>query len=79
MALALITTLYGALVANYFMIPLSGKLKTYDALETKVKEMQIEGVLSIQAGDNPRILATKLLSYLNPIDRKAVEAEVLKD
>jgi chemotaxis protein MotA len=79
MALALITTLYGALVANYFMIPLAGKLKTYDAMETRVKEMQIEGVLSIQAGDNPRILATKLLSYLNPIDRKAVEAEVLKD
>jgi chemotaxis protein MotA len=36
-------------------------------------------VLSIQAGDNPRILATKLLSYLTPLDRKAVEAEVLKD
>jgi len=79
MALALITTLYGALVANFMMIPWSGKLKTYDAMETKVKEMQIEGVLSIQAGDNPRILATKLLSYLNPTDRKAVEAEVLKD
>jgi len=79
MALALITTLYGALVANYMMIPWSGKLKTYDALETRVKEMQIEGVLSIQAGDNPRILATKLLSYLTPQDRKAVEAEVLKD
>jgi chemotaxis protein MotA len=79
MALALITTFYGALVANYFMIPLSGKLKTFDAIETRVKEMQIEGVLSIQAGDNPRILATKLLSYLNPVDRKAVEAEVLKD
>jgi chemotaxis protein MotA len=79
MALALITTFYGALIANYMMIPWSGKLKTYDALETRVKEMQIEGVLSIQAGDNPRILATKLLSYLDPSDRKAVEAEVLKD
>jgi len=79
MALALITTFYGALVANFLMIPWAGKLTTYDAMETKVKEMQIEGVLSIQAGDNPRILATKLLSYLNPSDRKAVEAEVLKD
>jgi chemotaxis protein MotA len=79
MAIALITTFYGALIANYMMIPWSGKLRTYDALETKVKEMQIEGVLSIQAGDNPRILATKLLSYLTPTDRKAVEAEVLKD
>jgi len=79
MALALITTFYGALIANYMMIPWSGKLKTYDSMETKVKEMQIEGVLSIQAGDNPRILATKLLSYLDPQNRKAVEAEVLKD
>ena len=79
MAIALITTFYGALVANYLMIPWAGKLKIYDAMETRVKEMQIEGVLSIQAGDNPRILATKLLSYLNPKDRKAVESEVLKD
>ena len=79
MAIALITTLYGALVANFFMIPLAGKLKTYDAVETKVKEMQIEGVLSIQAGDNPRILATKLLSYLTPDDRKAVETEILNE
>jgi len=79
MAIALITTFYGSLVANFIMLPISGKLKTYDAMETKVKEMQIEGVLSIQAGDNPRILATKLLSYLNPDDRKVVEAEILKD
>jgi chemotaxis protein MotA len=79
MAVALITTLYGSMVANLLMIPWSGKLKTYDAQESKVKEMEIEGVLSIQAGDNPRILASKLLSYLTPEDRKAVEAEVLKD
>ena len=79
MAVALITTLYGSMMANLLLIPWSGKLKTFDASESRVKEMQIEGVLSIQAGDNPRILATKLLSYLNPIDRKAVEAEVLKD
>jgi chemotaxis protein MotA len=79
MAVALITTLYGAIIANLIMIPISGKLKTHDAMEAKVKEMQIEGILSIQAGDNPRILAMKLLSYLNPLDRKAVEAEVLKD
>ena len=56
-----------------------GKLRDQDAAETKVKEMIIEGVLSIQAGDNPRILALKLLSFLTPKDRKAVEAEILKD
>ncbi|MDR2313793.1 MAG: motility protein A [Spirochaetaceae bacterium] len=79
MAVALITTLYGSMMANLIMIPVAGKLKSKDAAETKLKEMQIEGVLSIQAGDNPRILAMKLLSYLEPGDRKAVEAEVLKD
>ena len=50
-------------------------IRTYN----KLKEMVIEGVLSIQAGDNPRILATKLLTYLDPIARKAIEADVLKD
>jgi chemotaxis protein MotA len=79
MAVALITTLYGSMMANLMLIPWSGKLKGYDSDESRVKEMQIEGILSIQAGDNPRILATKLLSYLNPIDRKSMEAELLKD
>jgi chemotaxis protein MotA len=79
MAVALITTLYGSMMANLLMIPLAGKLKANDARESMVKEMEIEGILSIQAGDNPRILAMKLLSYLTPADRKAVESEVLKD
>ncbi|MDR2900645.1 MAG: motility protein A [Treponema sp.] len=79
MAVALITTLYGSILANILFIPMSGKLKGQDAAEAKVKEMIIEGVLSIQAGDNPRILGLKLLSFLTPADRRAVEAEVLKD
>jgi chemotaxis protein MotA len=79
MAVALITTLYGSMMANLMMIPWAGKLKSIDALESKVKEMEIEGVLSIQAGDNPRILGMKLLSYLTPQDRKTVEAEIMKD
>jgi chemotaxis protein MotA len=79
MAVALITTLYGSMVANLLMIPWSAKLKGYDGDESRVKEMMVEGVLSIQAGDNPRILAMKLLAYLDPKTRKAVESEVLKD
>ena len=79
MALALITTMYGSIVANYLMVPIATKLKGHDQKETMVKEMVIEGVLSIQAGDNPRILALKLLSYLTPSERKSVEADVLKD
>jgi chemotaxis protein MotA len=79
MALALITTLYGSILANALLMPMTGKLKSMDADESQVMEMVIEGILSIQAGDNPRILAMKLLSYLNPSARKAVEAEVLKE
>ncbi|TCW60306.1 motility protein A [Treponema sp. J25] len=79
MAVALVTTFYGAIMANMVLIPIMTKLKSHDAAETQVKEMIIEGVLSIQAGDNPRILALKLLSYLDPVTRKSVEAEILKD
>jgi chemotaxis protein MotA len=79
MALALVTTFYGSVVANLLMTPFGSKLKNHDARETMVKEMVIEGVLSIQAGDNTRILAMKLLAYLNPTDRQAMEKEILKD
>jgi chemotaxis protein MotA len=79
MAVALITTLYGSMMSNLMFIPWAGKLQNHDGEESSVKEMEIEGILSIQAGDNPRILAQKLLTYLTPEDRKAVEAEVLKD
>lgn len=79
MAVALITTLYGSLIANMFMTPLATKLTDQNAKEIKIKEMIIEGVLSIQAGDNPRILAMKLLTYLDPKSRKAIEADILKD
>jgi chemotaxis protein MotA len=79
MALALITTFYGSLFSNVFFIPFANKLMVFDSDEAGMKEMIIEGVLSIQAGDNTRILAMKLLAYLNPVARVALEKEVLKD
>jgi len=79
MAMALITTLYGSIIANTTVMPWANKLKGQDNSESSVKEMIIEGVLSIQAGDNTRILALKLLAYLNPTLRKVMEAELLKD
>jgi chemotaxis protein MotA len=79
MALALITTLYGSILANAFLMPMTAKLKTQNGTELSVMEMVLEGILSIQAGDNPRILAQKLLAYLDPPTRKVVEAEVLKE
>jgi chemotaxis protein MotA len=79
MALALITTFYGSLFSNVYFLSWACKLTGYDSDEAAVKEMIIEGVLSIQSGDNTRILALKLLAYVDPITRKALEKEVLKD
>ncbi|GAB1432617.1 motility protein A [Spirochaetota bacterium] len=73
MAVALITTFYGAIMANFLFIPIMGKLGLQDADETKVMEMVIEGVLSIQQGDNPHILQMKLNAYLSPANQKKLE------
>jgi chemotaxis protein MotA len=75
MALALITTMYGAIFANLVLVPIKNKLEGRDKGETLVKEIMIEGILSIQSGDNPRILEVKLLSYLPPVRREAIMAE----
>jgi chemotaxis protein MotA len=66
MAIALLTTMYGAIMANLAFIPLSGKLKARSQEEILIKEVAIEGVMSIQSGDNPRILEQKLLAFLAP-------------
>ena len=79
MAVALITTLYGSMLANWLIGPMAQKLIAQNSQEMSAKEMVLEGVLSIQAGDNPRILAMKLLTYLDPKSRKVIEADVLKD
>lgn len=79
MATALVTTLYGSLMQNWLFVPIASKLTFQNAMEVRIKEMIIEGVLGIQAGDNPRIIAQRLLTYMRPQDRKVLEAEILKD
>jgi chemotaxis protein MotA len=79
MAVALVTTFYGAIMCNALFLPMMGSLIAMDEQETTYREMAIEGVLSIQAGDNPRILTLKLLSYLDPLQRGKLEHELLKD
>lgn len=69
MATALITTLYGAFFANLFFIPMAGKLLERSAEEVLMKKMLLEGVLSIHAGDSPRIVGDKMLVYMCPADR----------
>jgi chemotaxis protein MotA len=73
MAVALITTFYGSLLANLFFLPIAGKLKLRSYEEILNKELMLEGILSIQAGENPRIVAEKMKSFLNPMDRKKLD------
>lgn len=75
MAVALITTLYGSVLANWVCIPVSNKLKANNAAEMLQKEVMIEGLLSIQAGENPRVIEEKLKSFLAPKDRNSGEGE----
>lgn len=70
MAVALITTLYGSLLANWICTPVASKLKTNNDAEIMIKEIMIEGLLSIQAGENPRVIEEKLKSFLAPKDRE---------
>ena len=75
MAAALITTLYGSLIANVFAIPAANKLRGQTEEEILVKQVMIEGTISIQSGDNPRIVQEKLASYLSPADRVELSQE----
>lgn len=69
MSVALITTLYGSLLANWIATPIASKLKYNNDLEIMLKEVTIEGLLSIQAGENPRVIEEKLKSFLSPEQR----------
>ena len=66
MAVALVTTLYGSLIANWLCVPIANKLKLINNNEYQMKEIIIEGLLSIQAGENPRVIEEKLKSFLSP-------------
>ena len=70
MAVALITTLYGSVLANWICTPVAGKLKAQNAQEMQLKEIMVEGLLSIQAGENPRVIEEKLKSFLAPKERE---------
>jgi chemotaxis protein MotA len=71
MALALLTTFYGSLLANIVCLPIAGKLRTRSKEEVLTKEMAIQGVISLSNGDNPRILEQKLLAYIPPAERES--------
>ncbi len=72
MAVALITTFYGSLFANWLATPIANKMKAYNKQEMLVKEVTIEGILSIAAGENPRIIEEKLKVFIAPSLRETV-------
>ncbi len=75
MAVALVTTFYGSLIANWICSPVANKLKRKNASEMAVKGIMVEGLLSIQAGENPRVIEEKLKSFISPSERAALSAE----
>ncbi len=74
MAVALLTTLYGAVIANVICIPLNQKLGKLDSAEALNHELIIEGVLFIQSGGNPRMLPDLLMPFVEPKARAKLEA-----
>ena len=75
MAVALVTTFYGSVLANWLCTPIATKLKANNSTEIMLKEIVVEGLLSIQAGENPRVIEEKLKSFLSPEQRTQISAE----
>lgn len=71
MAVAMITTFYGVLLANLVCMPIAGKLKRRSATEMLTKELGLNGILAVQSGDNPRVVEQKLHSFISPGKRKS--------
>lgn len=74
MAVALLTTMYGAMAANMFAIPLAGKLEIRAKEEALLRDLMVEGIVAIQSGEKPALIKEKLKSFLAPGMRESVEA-----
>ena len=75
MAVALLTTFYGALLANIFGVPIKTKLEQKSQEEAVIMEIITQGVISIMEGDNPMIVRNKLEAFLSPAMRKPPEEQ----
>ncbi|HEV2998682.1 MAG TPA: flagellar motor protein [Solirubrobacteraceae bacterium] len=70
---AFLATLMGVGAANVVFLPIANRLKAISGEEVELRMMTLEGILSIQAGDNPRLVGDKLMSYLPPAERASEE------
>jgi len=77
-AAAFIATLYGVSSANLVYLPLAAKLQARSKAETLIREMVLEGILSLQAGGSPRALEDRLKAYLSPAERRAADDEAAR-
>ena len=75
MATALLTTLYGAMLANMVFIPMAGKLEMVAKGDVLLRKLMIEGIVAIQSGEKPQLIKEKLKGFLAPSTREAVDAE----
>lgn len=75
MAVALLTTFYGSVLANLVFIPMAGKLESKTEQEVFMKQIVVEGVIGVQSGQNPRILKEKLSAFLSDDMRKRREEQ----
>ncbi len=73
MAAALLTTLYGAVLANIIFLPMADKLALRSSEEALAKTIIIQGVMAIQSGDNPRAVESKLMTFIPPAERPVAE------
>jgi chemotaxis protein MotA len=74
MAVAILTTLYGAIIANVIAAPLKDKLAFYSGKELDLKKLMMEGVLGLKRGENPRMLEETLHTFLSPTEREALKS-----
>ena len=75
MAVALLTTLYGAIIANVACIPLADKLKRRSSSEKMLKQIIIQGIDGIMSGTHPRVIEEKLVTFLAPPEREAARKQ----
>jgi len=75
MAVALLTTFYGVILANLVFLPLAGKLSIYSKQEISRKEIIIKALLALQSGVNPRLMQEYLKAYVSPAERKLLEQD----
>jgi chemotaxis protein MotA len=77
-AAAFLATLMGVGSANVVFLPMANRLKELSEEEMHFREMTLEGILAIQAGDNPRVIAEKLMAYVPPSERPSEEEQAAR-